>query len=117
MIKIKASTLTEVIVALVIISLVTGMFFTIIIKVGNYNRNRKYLLLNQQLLELVQEAKQYGYLEDETLDYEGYYIQKKVKPFKEIPGVWEITAEAFTTQNKKLMEHKAIIEYQILETE
>ncbi|HAZ00548.1 MAG TPA: hypothetical protein DCY97_00005 [Marinilabiliales bacterium] len=103
--KLQASTLTEVIVALVIISLVTSMFFAIIIKVGNYHRNRKLILINQKILECIQEAKQQGFLEDETLEYEGYFLQKRVKPFKNIAGVFEIEVEAFSLTNKRLGSH------------
>jgi type II secretory pathway pseudopilin PulG len=108
--KIKASTLTEVIVALVIITMVSALFFAIVIQVGNYHKNRQVLLVNQKLMELIDESRQKGYLEDEWLDFDGYHIQKSVKRYKNIPGIWEITVFAFNTKEQKIASHKALIQ-------
>lgn len=107
--KIKASTLTEVIVALIIITLVSAFFFAIIIKAGNYHKNRHKIIIQQQLFEIINEAKQHGYLEDETLEMNGYYFVKTVESYKNIWGVWEITVDAFNYNNNKIASHKAII--------
>lgn len=115
MMGLKASTLMEVLVAIVIITLITSLFFGIIINVGNYHKNREGIIIQQQLIELIGEAKKQGYLDDETLEFESYYIQKSVKPYKEIPSIWEINVEAFDLNDKHLASHKAIIEEQIFE--
>ena len=107
--KTKASTLTEVIVALVIISLVSAFFFAIIIKVGNYHKNRHKIIIQQQLFEIINETKQYGYIEDEIIEMDGYYLNKTAKLHKNISGLWEINVEAYTLTDKLILSHKAII--------
>ncbi len=106
--KIEASTLTEVIVALTIITLVTAMFFSIIIQVGNYHKNRQRIIIEQQLIEIINEAKLYGRVDDETLEMDGYYFIKTLKPYKDITDIWEIKVEAFSFKDKLISKHNAI---------
>lgn len=107
--KIKASTLTEVLVALVIISVVTALFFTILIKAGNYHRHRLYILAHQKMVSCIDEVRESGYLDEEYLESEGFYIHKTCHSYKNIPGVYVVETEAYTRQQKKIDSHKAII--------
>ena len=65
--KLAASTLVEVMVALVIISVVSALFFAIVMQAGNYFRNRQRILIQQEMMAVIEEARQYSYLENETL--------------------------------------------------
>lgn len=108
--KLKASTLTEVLVALTIITLISALFFAIIIKAGNYHRNRRNIIIHRQILEIIQETQKNGYTEDEVFDYDGYFIAKRLQPYKNINAVYEIEVTAYQDDETKIMEHKAIIE-------
>jgi hypothetical protein len=107
--RVTASTLTEVIVALVIITLISALFFAIVIRVGNYHKNRQLLIINQKMLELVAETRELGYLEDEYLEFDGFTVQKTLTPYKSIPGMWEVTLTAFNLNEQEIDSHKAII--------
>ena len=108
--KITAATLTEVLVALIIITVITALFFNLIIKVGNYHQNRLKLLAHQAIIEVLDESKMYYIFENEEITYNNFYVQKTCTPFKDIPSVWQIELVAYKNANKQLVKHVAIID-------
>lgn len=109
--KLKASTLVEVITALTIISITSGIFMAIMLKAGNYLVNRQKQYAFEQIIELINECKK-GPLEDEeTFNYESFTIQKEVACYQNNKHLWLVSFKAFTNENKLIIEHKSIIEY------
>jgi len=115
--KIKASTLVETLVALVIITMVSAFFFAIILKAGNFEKNRIKITTHQLLLQLIDEAKSNNTFKTETFEYEQFYITKTVSSYKDIPGVYIINVETFTYSDKKIDQHQAIVETYLDETD
>lgn len=108
--RIKASTLTEVIVALTIITLISALFFAIIIKAGNYHKNRRNIIIHQQVLGIIDETEKYALFENEQFNYDGYFITKEIKPFKDIDNVYQIEVSAYKQDETIIMNHKAIVQ-------
>ncbi len=106
--KIKASTLIEALVAMVIVMTCFGIASMIYVNVLNADNNR--IQLNAHLLvhELAQKAKETNSFLDEKIETNGLIIQKSVEPYHDIPNLNVLKYIAVDKKGKLIAEYKEL---------
>jgi hypothetical protein len=107
--KIEASTIVEVIVALLIGMLVLAMAMAIVVKTGkNYNathRTRALLFMKNRLYQL----KDNPVIHNDTIIVNGFMVYEKISEVDGKKGVLKVYQKAMTPEGRLLIEKKHII--------
>lgn len=83
----------------------------VMFKAGNYLVNRQKQYAFEQIIELINESKKGALAEEKTITFEGFVIEKTVDTYQNNKHLWLITCKAYTGNNKLIIKHNAIIEY------
>ncbi|HET6243889.1 MAG: hypothetical protein H0V01_04385 [Bacteroidetes bacterium] len=107
--KIKASTLIEVIVALIIVMITFGIAMVIFINVTHSDNQvqklKASLILNESALKT---SKENSYIDEKT-EVDGLFINKTINPYENIPGLNLVLFEAFDVNGKIIAERRELI--------
>lgn len=106
--KIKGSTLVEVIVAIVILSIVSISTFTIIIQAGNYHKNRRDIYIQNDFRQILTQIEQEK-LKTDYIENEMYSITIEKKPYEGNTKCIEVILIANDKMERKLKQLKAIV--------
>jgi type II secretory pathway pseudopilin PulG len=107
--RLRASSLTEVVVAMVIIVLVFGIAMTIYTNVLRLSLSIKKMRAQAALEEALSQAIQSGSPENHTEQAEGYRIEQAVQPYGTAPGLIVIQLTAFDDQQQPLAKLQQIL--------
>lgn len=110
MVKLKSSTILEVIMALLIGTMIIGFSMNIVVKTGkNYNAVKRagamFMLKNR--ISIIQEEP--NQLQD-TIRGNGIFIVEKMTAYQQSEKVFVLELKAYTLENRFLVEKKALIE-------
>ena len=106
--KIRASTLTEVIVALVLISFVTVISFTVMVRAGNYHKNRRSMLIQNHFIEILEQIKMHD-TDNMVLETKLYTVKLQNEPYEGFKNCRVVKLAAFDASGDKLSTLKAIV--------
>lgn len=107
--KITSSTLLEVIVGLVIITLSYGILFRLIV---NVNKSENVMIKTNTLLlvnEIIEETKTNLNFTDESYDFGYLLIEKKITAYEDNDKLKILHINAYNRENKIVFEKKEII--------
>ena len=107
--KLKSSTLIEVIVGLVIITITFALIFKLI---TNLNRSENLRLkTNASLLmdEIIANTREELNFIDDEFDYGYLHITKSVQPYQSSENLMIINLEAFDRDNRMILEKKVFV--------
>ena len=107
--RIKASSLFETIVALMVIVLVFGIAMTMYVNILRTSTSLAELKASQKLEELSKETKMNKSYFDEHSDDQLTKIDKRVSKYQGKEGLLLLELEAFDMSDKRLAERKEII--------
>lgn len=107
--RIKASSLLETIIALMVIMIVFGIAMTIYVNVMKNSTSLSELKASLKLEELARETKEKKSYFDESFNDESTLIEKKVKKYNDREGLLLLDFQAYDKTNKRLAERKEII--------
>lgn len=88
--KLKASSLTESIIAMVIIAVCLSITMVVYVRVLNTDRNIPSYVAEQKVKELLAEAKLEAAFEDEDYSFESFSISKEVEEMSADQGIYKI---------------------------
>ncbi len=108
--SIKASSLFETIVALMVIMIVFGIAMTIYVNVMRNSTSLSELKASLRLDELARETKEKKSYFDEKFEDESTLIEKKVTKYKDKEGLFLLDLQAFDKTNKRLAERKELLQ-------
>lgn len=106
--KIKGSTLVEVIVAIVILSIVSISTFTIIIQAGNYHKNRRDIYIQNHFRQILTQIEQKT-LETDYIENEMYTITIEKKPYEGNTNCIEAILKANDKKERLIKQLKVIL--------
>ncbi len=110
MVKIKGSTILEVIIALLIGTMIIGFSMNIVVKTSkNYNAVKRASAMFQLKNRFKQIENDSSLLQD-TIQGNGIYIVEKISPHKQSEYVFLLEMKAYTLEKRFLVEKKAFIE-------
>src|SRR4030042_4832336 len=106
--KIKGSTLIEVLVAMVIIIICLGSATIMILNISKSGSTQLKLLAEQTAEKVIEQSKlDHEYL-DESYETEGIIVEKRVKSYKNLDGLLELTVTVFRSDMKQLVQKKEL---------
>jgi len=114
--KIKASTLVEALVAMVIILIIYGIGLTIFINVNKSSANRLKIEAYLQLEDIVAKTKKEARYLDETYDLENLKVEKKITKYDNNNSLNVLQIKILSKENKLLAEHREIIKVNLIES-
>ena len=107
--QLKASTLVETIVAMVIIVIAFGTAMLLYMQVTNseqlLSRSRAHVLLQQ----LAEESKVQKHFETVNFEHRGLQIKKQCQAYPDYPGTLLLSLEAFTPKGELLATYREIV--------
>lgn len=110
MVKLRSSTIIEVVIALLIGVMIIGFSMNIVVKTGkNYNavkRARSIFMLNNRFLILQEDPSQ---LQD-TVEENGIFIVEKMTSYQQSEKVFVLEMKAYTYENRFLVAKRSLIE-------
>lgn len=110
MVKIKGSTILEVIIALLIGTMIIGFSMNIVVKTSkNYNAVKRGSAMFQ-LKNRFGQIKNDPSLLQNTVQGNGIYIVEKMSSYQQSESVFLLELNAYTLENRFLVKKKAIIE-------
>jgi hypothetical protein len=107
--RIKASSLFETIVALMVIMIVFGIAMTIYVNVMKNSSSLAELKASLRLEEIARETKDGKKYFNESFETEGVQIEKKISVYKGREGIILLEIVAFDPLKKRLADYKEII--------
>ncbi len=107
--RLKASTLIEVIVGLVIIIITFGIVFKLLVNVNRSENLRLKCNASLVMDEIINSSKQQMNYIDDDIDYGYMHIEKSVAPYENNKNLKVIHLKAFDRNNKLILEKKEII--------
>jgi Tfp pilus assembly protein PilE len=109
--KLRASTLLEVIISMIIIIVVFGIAMMIFANVNRLSLSAKKLRAQAILQETLFQAERTGNHMDQTVTVDDISIRQKVSPFQNEPELLIITLTAFDINNEQIAQLKKIIAF------
>jgi len=109
MVKLKASTILEVIIALLLGTMIIGFSMNIVVKTAkNYNAVKKAdaMFLVQNRFSILSENPK---LIQDSIRDEGILLVESLKNYKQSEELFVLEIKAYTAQNRFLVEKKALI--------
>jgi hypothetical protein len=106
--QLKASTLIEALVAMVIVMICFGIASMIYVNVLNADNNRIQLKAHLIVSDLAQKAKTTSTFLDEKIETEGLVIQKSIEGYHDIPNLSVLKFVAFDKKGKVITEYKEL---------
>ena len=107
--KLKASTLVEALVAMVIVMLAVGMFTTIYVNVMKSSDHNRKVLASVLLDKIAMETKQKKVFLDEQIKTEEFIVDKKIVPYEGAAGLSVLSLKASDKNEKLLAERNELI--------
>jgi len=107
--KLKASSLFETIVALMVTMLVFGIAMTIYVNVLRNSTSLADFKASLRLEQLAKETKESKRFIDESFEEGNVSIEKRVGKYQNKEGLLLLELEAFDQTKRKLAEHKEIL--------
>lgn len=104
--KLKATTLPEAIISLVIIAIISGMAIMVVISITSSSNNQLKVLALYQFENVISEKQEQGDM-DEDFEDENVKIEKTVTPYSG-SGLLEVTYKVSSKQDHFLFEIKTI---------
>ncbi len=109
MAKLKAATLVESIVAMVIISIVFSAGLMVVEMVINSNRSAFRYRVNLALQEMANETKLQNRYIDEQIDSADYRVVKQILPYQNRQHIFVLSLTAFDLDNERVMGHRELV--------
>lgn len=109
MARLKAATLVESIVAMVIISIVFSAGLMVVEMVINSNRSAFRYRVNLALQEMANETKLQNRYIDEQIDSADYKVIKEILPYQDRKNIYILSLTAFDLDNEEVMEHRELV--------
>jgi prepilin-type N-terminal cleavage/methylation domain-containing protein len=107
--KFQGSTLIEVLVAMIIIVICLGIATIIILNISKSGNTQLKLFAEQYAQKVLEQSKlNHEYLDD-SYEREGIIIEKQVKTYKDLDGLFELTVTVFSSNMKQLVQKKELV--------
>lgn len=113
--KLKASTLIEALVAMIIIVVIYTIGLTIFINVNKANNNRLKIEAFLQLEDIVANTKKEARYLDETYDLNNMKIEKIITKYDNNNNLNLLQIKVLTKDNKLLAEHREVVKVSLIE--
>ena len=107
--KVKASTLIEVMVAMIIVMISFGIAMIIYINVTRSDNQVQKLKVQLLLNETAIKTSNENSFMDEKTETDGIFVNKTVNSYNGIPGLNFLLLEAFDANGKKIAERKELV--------
>lgn len=107
--KVKAATLMEAMVAMVIVMICFGIASMIYVNVLNADRNSILISAHLTMATLAEKTKESNTFLDEKIVGERLAIQKAVEPYQAIPGLFLVKYTAADKEGKIVAEYKELV--------
>ena len=107
--RIVASTLIEVMVGMVIISIMFTSSFVILANIGRFYKPRQIMYTSLIIDDIYQKMIEEGRIVNETISRDGITIEKKVENYKNNPELQVVTFEGYNKKNLLICKKNYII--------
>lgn len=107
--RLKASTLVESLVSMVIITICMAMAFTLVTKIERNSNPILKLKAYTEVQKVIFKAKKNNQYEEQSLQIEGLLIICKLNKFNDYKNIMEFNIEVFNTVGNRIMQRKELI--------
>ncbi len=107
--KLKASSLIEVMVALIIVMVCFGIAMIIYLNVSQSDRQLQRLKGKLILNEIAIKTKNENSYIDDKIEFESINVNKTINPYNGIPGISLLLLEAYDLNGNKIVERKELV--------
>lgn len=106
--KIKASTIVETIVAMVLILFIAGLISVLVNNSARQNKTRTLLALSR-IKAIHTETMNINSFEDDFFEYDDMYVEKLVETYKKQNDIYFIVYEAYDLQKNEIVKLEKLV--------
>lgn len=107
--QLKAGTILESVIAIVIISVVFSISMMVVEMVSNSYRVALDYRVHLSLIEIANTTKMTQHFSDRSIDGMDFRIEQSLLPYSDYEGVYILSLKAYDVKDKLLMEHKELV--------